>query len=97
MNVFDRKAKRIQKNRAAAAPNAATYDYLKDEVASHVIDRVCDVARFFSVALDVGCGRGHVAKHVTKEMVGSLYQCDMAETAVVRQAVRDSTLACTFV
>ena len=87
MNVFDRKAKRLQKNRAAAAANAATYDYLKDEVASHVVDRVCDIARFFSVALDVGCGRGHVAKHVTKEMIGSLYQCDIAEKAVVREPV----------
>ena len=84
MNIFDRKAKRLQKNRAAIAPDAATYDYLKDEVASHVVDRVCDVSRFFSVALDVGCGRGHVAKHMTEEMIGSLYQCDIAEKAVVR-------------
>lgn len=32
MNVFDRKAKRKQKNRAALAENVAVYDYLKDEV-----------------------------------------------------------------
>jgi len=32
MNVFDRKAKRRQKNRAALAENVAVYDYLKDEV-----------------------------------------------------------------
>ena len=32
MNVFDRKAKRWHKNRAAMAPNADTFDYLRDEV-----------------------------------------------------------------
>lgn len=32
MNVFDRKAKRRQKNRAALAENVGVYDYLKDEV-----------------------------------------------------------------
>lgn len=32
MNVFDRKAKRRQKNRAALSENVAIYDYLKDEV-----------------------------------------------------------------
>lgn len=31
-NVFDRGAKRKQRNRAAIAPNADTYDYLKDKV-----------------------------------------------------------------
>ena len=78
MNVFDRNAKRMQKNRAAVAPDVATYDYLRDEVAAHIVDRVCDVSRFFSRALDVGCGRGHIAKHVTEDLVGSLYQCDIA-------------------
>ena len=32
MNVFDRRTKRLQKNRAAIAPDAATYDYIRDEV-----------------------------------------------------------------
>ena len=32
MNVFDRKAKRWHKNRAAMAPDADIYDYLRDEV-----------------------------------------------------------------
>ena len=32
MNVFDRKAKRMQRNRAALAEDVAVYDYLKDEV-----------------------------------------------------------------
>lgn len=32
MNVFDRKAKRWHKNRASMAPDADTFDYLRDEV-----------------------------------------------------------------
>lgn len=48
-----------------------------------MVDRVADVARFFPQALDVGCGRGHFAKAVSGDLVGSLYQCDMAEQALV--------------
>ena len=32
MNVFDRSAKRMQRNRTALAENYAVYDYIKDEV-----------------------------------------------------------------
>lgn len=31
-NVFDRSAKKLQRNRAALDPNPHLYDYLKDEV-----------------------------------------------------------------
>ena len=37
MNVFDREAKRRQKNRAAASPDAETYDYLRNEARDHYI------------------------------------------------------------
>lgn len=83
MNVFDRKAKRSQKNRAACHPQAAMFDYLKNEVASQLIDRVADVSRFFPTALDVGCGRGHVASQLSRDLVGTLYQCDAAEKAAL--------------
>lgn len=45
INIFDRKVKRLQRNRAASGENPELYDYLKDEVASHIVDRICDVAR----------------------------------------------------
>ena len=35
------------------------------------------------MALELGCGRGHVAKHVYADMVGMLLQCDMAEQVLV--------------
>ncbi len=42
-----------------------------------------DVSRYFSTALDVGCGRGHIAKATSSELIGSLYQCDMADQSLV--------------
>ncbi len=47
------------------------------------MNRVADIARFFPQALDVGCGRGHVARALSQDLIGSLSQCDMAEHAVV--------------
>ena len=35
-NVFDRNAKRLQRNRAALAPSPHLYDYLKDEVGKRI-------------------------------------------------------------
>ena len=44
-NVFSRSVKRIQRNRASVGKTAGVYDYLKDTVASEVLDRVCDITR----------------------------------------------------
>ncbi len=43
--------------------------------------------RKFPVALDLGCGRGHIAKNVLLDMVGLLYQSDMAEDVLVSSTV----------
>ena len=52
-----------------------------------MLDRISDVSRVFSTAIDVGCGRGHFAKQLASEdasdLIGSLYQCDIAEKALV--------------
>jgi NADH dehydrogenase [ubiquinone] 1 alpha subcomplex assembly factor 5 len=86
MNVFDRTAKRRQKNRAYASPDAQTYDYIRNEVASQIVDRVCDVARYFPLALDMGCGRSHIATATTSDVMGCLVQCDMAENALLSRS-----------
>ena len=53
-----------------------------------MLDRVSDVSRVFSMAIDIGCGRGHFAKQLASEdasdLIGSLYQCDIAEKALVK-------------
>jgi NADH dehydrogenase [ubiquinone] 1 alpha subcomplex assembly factor 5 len=91
MNVFDRTAKRRQKNRAYASPDAQTYDYIRNEVASQIVDRVCDVARYFPLALDMGCGRSHIATATTSDVMGCLVQCDMAENALLSRSPSSSS------
>ncbi|VDM59039.1 unnamed protein product [Angiostrongylus costaricensis] len=43
---------------------------------------VFDLTKFNPVALDIGCGMGHIAPHMIKENVGKLIQCDMSEQMV---------------
>ncbi|EEC14168.1 conserved hypothetical protein, partial [Ixodes scapularis] len=42
-------------------------------------DRVFDIKRKFSVAVELGCGRGYVGQHLDNEAVESLIQCDTSE------------------
>ncbi|RXN00994.1 NADH dehydrogenase [ubiquinone] 1 alpha subcomplex assembly factor 5 [Acipenser ruthenus] len=74
--------KRKQKNWAAALQDAEQYDYLRTEVGSRIADRVFDVARTFPLALDIGCGRSHIAKHLNKETVEKLFLIDDNEKAL---------------
>lgn len=82
MNVFDRNAKLLQKERAARAPDVKLYDYVKDEVGYRLADRIFDIKREFKTALDLGCGRGHVAKNILGESVGKLILTDMCSDFV---------------
>lgn len=79
MNVFDRKTKRKQRDRAALAKDVEVYDYIKDEIAYRMVDRIRDVTRKFPVAVDLGCGRGLMSKYLTEDEIGTLYQCEMSE------------------
>ncbi|GFO34578.1 NADP dehydrogenase [ubiquinone] 1 alpha subcomplex assembly factor 5-like [Plakobranchus ocellatus] len=81
MNVFDRQAKRMQKDRVAKGYNeeeASVFDYIKDEFGYRLSDRICDIKRNFKTVVDLGCGRGHVTKHLYKDMVETIYQCDIS-------------------
>uniref|UniRef100_H3BAF0 Arginine-hydroxylase NDUFAF5, mitochondrial n=1 Tax=Latimeria chalumnae TaxID=7897 RepID=H3BAF0_LATCH len=82
MNVFDRKMKRRQKNWAASLEDSDKFQYLREEVCGRVVDRIFDVARTFPLALDVGCGRGHIAQQLNKETVEKLLQVDISEKAL---------------
>ena len=57
-------------------------------MAETIAERVGDIDRFFPRALDVGCGRGHFAKALTGDLVGSLDQCDMSRHVLVRSNVK---------
>ena len=45
LNVFSKDVKRIQRNRASLGKTPGVYDYLKDAVASEVVDRIFDITR----------------------------------------------------
>jgi len=87
MNVFDRNAKRTQRNRTALLESYDMYDYIKEEIGWRMADRLSDVKRKFDVAVDLGCGRGHIGKHLLLDTVGLLYQCDMADKVLAQSAV----------
>ncbi|XP_017866309.1 PREDICTED: NADH dehydrogenase [ubiquinone] 1 alpha subcomplex assembly factor 5 isoform X1 [Drosophila arizonae] len=76
MNIFDRNAKRLQKERAALNQDVALYDYLKEEVGFRLSDRVFDIKREFKTAADIGCNRGYISKHILAECVEHLTLTD---------------------
>ncbi|XP_075214802.1 arginine-hydroxylase NDUFAF5, mitochondrial isoform X2 [Lycorma delicatula] len=78
MNVFDRKAKLLQRERAALQPDVHVYDYLKDEIGYRLSDRIFDIKRKFNCVVDLGCSRGYVSKNVLKDSVEKLILCDMS-------------------
>ncbi|XP_055693079.1 arginine-hydroxylase NDUFAF5, mitochondrial [Lutzomyia longipalpis] len=80
VNIFDRKAKRIQRERAALREDVEVYDYIKDEVGYRLADRVFDVKKQFKVAVDLGTNRGFVSRHILADTVEHLMMCEMSPT-----------------
>mmetsp|Transcript_20950 Transcript_20950/g.54481 ORF Transcript_20950/g.54481 Transcript_20950/m.54481 type:complete len:351 (-) Transcript_20950:1089-2141(-) len=76
--VFDRRVKRLQRDRAAAAPNVRDYERLRDEVAWQISDRVQDIDRIFTTGMDLGCGRGHVGRQIDSDMIETLVQLELS-------------------
>jgi len=75
MNVFERKAVRQHRDRAAA--NISEHDFLFAEVADRLTERLDDVKRSFPLALDVGCHGGEVAACLGgRGGIETLLQCD---------------------
>ena len=69
---------------------ADDYDYLRDESATRLVDRLDDISRSFPIALELGCYRGHVLKRILKESedrediiggVSELTQTDISQEA----------------
>ncbi|XP_073348001.1 arginine-hydroxylase NDUFAF5, mitochondrial [Pagrus major] len=85
MNVFNREMKKRQKNWAASLQDGHQYDYLRDEVGSRVADRVYDITRTFPLALDIGAGKGHIAQHLSKEVVERLFLTDVSEKTLTQK------------
>ncbi|KAI9594382.1 S-adenosyl-L-methionine-dependent methyltransferase [Syncephalis fuscata] len=85
--VFDRNLKREQRNRAALSPESSRQvDYLKDEVAERMVDRLLDIKRKFNVMIDLGSGAGHVIKYMPTDKCDRLIMTDTAEKMLNRDA-----------
>lgn len=84
MTVFDRQAKVIQKQRAAIAEDSSLYEYIKDEVGYRLSDRLFDIKRQFNLVVDLGCGYGHVSKHISIDNVKELIMCDACQEILVK-------------
>lgn len=77
MHVFDRRA--VRRHRDRAAPGIAAADFLFRESAERLADRLNDVTRTFDVALDLGCGSGSMGPVLrASSKIGRLIQCDLS-------------------
>ncbi|KAG7447579.1 S-adenosyl-L-methionine-dependent methyltransferase [Guyanagaster necrorhizus] len=85
--VFDRKAKQLQRDRAAAkdgGKSSATVDYVRDEVADRLLERLEDINRKFSTILDLGSGPGHFARLLGPENATRCIMIEPSEKTLYR-------------
>lgn len=54
MNIFDRKAKILQKERSARLEDYHLYEYVKEEIGWRTADRIFDIKRTFKNAVELG-------------------------------------------
>nr|SVE83769.1 EOG090X09JT [Daphnia pulex] len=95
MNVFDRLAKKLQRDRTAKNEDYHQFNYIKDEVGNRLSDRVYDINRKFKKGLDLGCGYGHVSRHLTKDAVEELVMCDHSALVLEKASIpEDTTINC---
>jgi len=85
--VFDRDLKRNQRNRAARnVQRSRLTDYVKDDVAQSMVDRLLDIKRRYPLVLDVGSGPGFLAKHLDPEITQKVVMVDPAKDMLYRDA-----------
>ncbi|KAI0371520.1 S-adenosyl-L-methionine-dependent methyltransferase [Pilatotrama ljubarskyi] len=90
--VFDRNAKRLQRDRAAArdgGTRSRTVDYVRDEIADRMIERFQDIKRKFNTVLDLGSGPGHFSKLLDPEMTQKATLLDSSEKLLNRDPDSD--------
>lgn len=90
IRVFDRSLLRQRRDRAVS--HLSDHDFLFNEVADRLVERLSDIRRDFPVALDLGCHNGSIsaaAKHLPPGKIGTLLQADLAPEMAA--AARDAT------
>uniref|UniRef100_A0A7S1BZ18 Methyltransferase type 11 domain-containing protein n=1 Tax=Corethron hystrix TaxID=216773 RepID=A0A7S1BZ18_9STRA len=75
---FDRDIKKLQRENSLltsikySVPDVSEYDYVRDEMACRLVDRLDDVKRHFPLALDIGSGCGHIYRAICRDDALSL-------------------------
>ncbi|KIK67615.1 hypothetical protein GYMLUDRAFT_215751 [Collybiopsis luxurians FD-317 M1] len=90
--VFDRKVKRIQRDRAASKDGgepSRTVDYVRDEIADRMMERLEDIKRKFSTIVDLGSGSGHFTKLLVPETTKKCIMIDSSHEALHRDPDSD--------
>jgi len=84
--TFDRALKTLQRSRAAALDPSGRYDYLREEVAERLADRLPDMKRSFRRVLDVGAHAGQLAPALVAShgSIEELTLCDSSAAALHR-------------
>ena len=93
--IFDRALKRHHRERAALDPGHEQYNYLRDEVASRLVERLDDIdaSYAFPRAVDIGAGTGHVRRALARGEYGveSLLELDGAAAMLASSAADASS------
>jgi malonyl-ACP O-methyltransferase BioC len=83
VKIFDRK--RLRYHRERAAQSFSSYDFLIQEAAERLSERLDDTTRTFPIALDLGCHTGQFQSSLQgRGGIDTLIQCDLSE-AMTRQ------------
>ncbi|KAF8514848.1 S-adenosyl-L-methionine-dependent methyltransferase [Hysterangium stoloniferum] len=85
--VFDRNAKRLQKDRAASrdgGERSRTVDYVRNEVAERMLDRFLDIKRRFDTVVDLGAGVGHFTKMLEPDNTKKVIMLDISPKSLHR-------------
>ncbi|KAF9792414.1 S-adenosyl-L-methionine-dependent methyltransferase [Thelephora terrestris] len=85
--IFDRYAKVLQKDRSALpnrVENSRMVDYLRDEIADRLTERMLDIKRKFNTVLDLGSGPGHFAKLLETETTQKVVMFDSSRNLLHR-------------
>jgi NADH dehydrogenase [ubiquinone] 1 alpha subcomplex assembly factor 5 len=91
--VFNRDLKRKHREFALKLNDGNYYDYLRQESAINIIDRLEDITRSFPLALELGSFRGELGKHIASREnikgeggiggITELIQCDIVEEDLI--------------
>lgn len=83
-DIFDRNAKRRQRESSAQKDDFAVYQYVKEEFGYRMADRVWDIKRLFTHAIELSSGSGFVTQNLTREIVENVVLCDTSHANLDR-------------